>query len=205
MAIQIGSTVKLTKDGKLPLGNLDKQATTWTTGLKWEPGINVDIDVDLWMVLLNASNEAIDLVRYNERDADAVVVSPYTGSMTYMGDDRDGTSSDTQGKPYDENGLIDLKKAAAADGWRVLIIANIYEPAWATFDQVKEAAIAVWPGDNILEPRNAVEISLSELGRGAKTVIFGWLQRNPDSTWDVERKPAMAAGIREALRPFGIE
>ena len=205
MALSMGGITKVQPGAKLSLGILSKTDPTWVAAIKWEPSPGTEkVDCDLWMALLGPDGQAIDFVRYDETNATARVVSQFTKALEYLGDDRDGSSSDRDGKPFDENGLIHLDKAAAAGGVRVLVIANIYEPRGMTFDRVAEAGIAVWAGSDIMNPVNPVGMSLSSLGQGANTVIFGWLALESDGTWSFHNQPSHAPSIQEALAPFGI-
>lgn len=197
MALSLDDDQLVKKGSKLGLGNLTKSNPRWWVGLGWDPAPgSVDVDCDLWLVALKGG-EAIDLVHYDPNNPKAIVVSSETQSLTYNGDDRTGSSSDGGD---DETGIIDLAKLNAVGGDKVLLIASIYEPGSMTFDQIKGAHMRIWPdGDESKQ----VGMNLTDMGVGARVVIFGWLEKDGDS-WSFMNQPSHAPSIQAALMPFGI-
>jgi tellurium resistance protein TerD len=188
------SLVKAGPDNAISLGSLAKAVTDWTIGLGWDPGSTRKVDCDLWLVLLE-DGQAVELVRYDEADAKKKITSP-SGALEYLGDDRTGESSDGGD---DEQGRVHLDKFRVT-GHKVLIIANIYEPDGLTFDQIDNAYVRVFPGN---DESKAQAIQLTDKGKGARTVIFGWLEVVGDDV-KFENNSSHASDIAAALAPFGV-
>jgi stress response protein SCP2 len=194
MGVKLDPQSLLKQGSPVVLGDLDKIPSVWTVGLGWKPGVTRKVDCDLWLVALK-DGVAVELVRYDPKNPKAKVVSP-SGALEYLGDDRTGESSD---EGDDEQGLVHVD-LLLKNGDQVLLIANIYEPEGLTFDQVEEAYIRVFPGT---DESKAQAIQLTQIGKGARCVIFGWLQVLGMSL-QVEKSPSHAPDIQTALAPFGV-
>lgn len=209
------ATLVKKQGGSVSLGNLIKKCSVWRVGHGWDDSaVHGEVDSDLWMVGLRGG-DAQELVRYDENDAKKVVISP-SGGLTYLGDARSGAEVK---RGDDEKGLVDFAKLRAAGIDKVLVLAGIYKPGGLTYDQIDNAYVRVFPLDVLVEDPSDKEepekisdmskvsaIALTQVGKGARVVIFGWFEFTgpSDSDWTFVESPSYAPDIPAALAPFGV-
>ncbi len=217
MGVSLGSTTKVEKGtgNGLALGNLSKRDAEWRIGHGWDDSpTQGEVDSDLWMVALTGG-VAVELVRYDENDETKIVVSP-SGGLTYLGDARSGAKVK---RGDDEKGVVNLRKLRTIGVDKVLIIASIYKPDGLTYDMIDNAYIRAFPmsqlmltpedtdePEKVADPSKVASIPLTEKGKGARTVVFGWLEfvGSDDLDWALVNQPSHAPDIVTALAPFGI-
>jgi hypothetical protein len=218
MGIEINPATLVKDEEKkvgINLGELEKVNPNWVAALGWEDTATAEVDGDLWLVGVDRANQAVDLVHYDRLDRTRHVTSG-TGAYTYLGDARSGA----QIKGDDEQGIIRLDTSHANGIFRTLVIGNIYEPNGLDWSMVPESYLRIFPegvsdrSGKILIPEKANTIktlSLEKVGRGARCVIFGWLEYvGPNVTdWKFVTEvpgvvPGLAPDIFAALAPFGV-